>query len=58
MEDDQLTPSEWGAVELISTHVLRMEDDVILYHYKWIYPHFNPRPPHGGRLVFEERLLF
>ena len=55
----QSTPSAWratGAYEIaeydpvISIHALRMEGDFRSGTSRRPLPHFNPRPPHGGRL--------
>ena len=35
----------------ISIHALRMEGDLKLLSGCKIYFYFNPRPPHGGRLI-------
>ena len=37
---------------IISTHVLRMEDDWYLHGKGLLFCNFNPRPPHGGRPSF------
>ena len=38
-------------VEIISIHSLRMEGDLTRAARLSAYSHFNPLPPHGGRLV-------
>ena len=62
----QSTPSAWretGAdmaaekqFENISIHSLRMEGDMIRILDSALPPHFNPLPPHGGRLKQEKQL--
>ena len=58
-ETFQSTPSAWretgNAVEIgdlneISIHSLRMEGDRRHEKLAWRICHFNPLPPHGGRL--------
>ena len=55
----QSTPSAWretllcatsGGNSLISIHSLRMEGDDNIRIYRMLRIHFNPLPPHGGRL--------
>ena len=50
MEDDEIT-ANFAAARVISTHVLRMEDDVYHKFGDFAKKYFNPRPPHGGRLL-------
>ena len=56
----QSTPSAWRETNLsteqldrcdISIHSLRMEGDIILPSDHPLSSHFNPLPPHGGRLT-------
>ena len=55
----QSTPSAWretykvknqSATCVISIHSLRMEGDDVETYFLRILGHFNPLPPHGGRL--------
>ena len=55
----QSTPSAWRETPLaqraqhhpaISIHSLRMEGDALLQCFDTVPDHFNPLPPHGGRL--------
>ena len=57
----QSTPSAWRETEEtteqhhiceISIHSLRMEGDPIDNVCNQIFIHFNPLPPHGGRLLY------
>ena len=53
MEGDWTSPtSPWD--NSISIHSLRMEGDVILSDTLAIIKHFNPLPPHGGRLKIND----
>ena len=49
MEGDHFTPNHFRQF-IISIHSLRMEGDVVVIHIAISYIHFNPLPPHGGRL--------
>ena len=59
----QSTPSAWRETcyilplyfqAVISIHSLRMEGDPFRFRQQFRRSHFNPLPPHGGRLLFPE----
>ena len=49
MEGDQTVNDMLHQIE-ISIHSLRMEGDALLQCFDTVPDHFNPLPPHGGRL--------
>ena len=54
MEGD-FVPREKFISNAISIHSLRMEGDDVSAHHQVMRRHFNPLPPHGGRLFQEVR---
>ena len=61
----QSTPSAWREtisfilftiLSNISIHSLRMEGDFLGFSVCFLFPNFNPLPPHGGRLAAEYHL--
>ena len=50
MEGDQEAAVCLSFLKGISIHSLRMEGDRYWSAHTWILGHFNPLPPHGGRL--------
>ena len=63
----QSTPSAWRETSdymesagepVISIHSLRMEGDKCRQFWAIPYIHFNPLPPHGGRLHFYKLLVY
>ena len=64
----QSTPSAWRettgtpkrlSYTAISIHSLRMEGDVSDNQFRQTKRHFNPLPPHGGRLTaFDSGMVF